>query len=419
VPGILSVDLACVATNIGLCVLQSESGTVWRAHFVPFADWNLPTSLIPTTLADLIYDFCVREHISIVILDGPQGWKDPESSLPHCRECERALNTPAKTGLQGIVKPAPYTSFVEFSIAVFARLVQRGATLASDSLVPVPPGVLALESFPNAARKKLGIKPLPAKSRCKPVEIAARLKELTERFQIETPDTSPTHDQLQALVTAIAGRAILQRESGAYLAQGVPPSIKNGTIVEGFIINPTAHMIRVFQYGSNTLPARLNGPTRLCGRAQTCGLAQTFDDFDIAFDVQSKSNGCAASDLVSVAGRKAWGVLYEIPDGFVFGRRKDEQKTLAQIEGPRYEPREITVVDTRGKQSNAWTFLVNDEDKETGLATSAAYVSWIVYGLRQNGVPEDYISHVIEVARETNRHACQDATEQNRLIDNI
>jgi len=123
--------------------------------------------------------------------------------------------------------------------------------------------------------------------------------------------------------------------------------------------------------------------------------------------------------LVSVAGRKTWGVLYEIPDGFVFGRRKDEQKTLAQIEGPRYEPREITVVNAKGKQSKAWTFLVKDEDKQTGLATSAAYVSWIVYGLRQNGIPEDYISHVVEVARETNRHASQDATEQNRLIDNI
>src|SRR5581483_1766938 len=416
---VFSVDLACAAANIGFCVLQSENGSVWRANFIPSSDWNLPTPLTPATLADAVYDFCVNERISVVLLDGPQGWKDPESPLLHCRGCEKALNTPAKTGIQGIVKPSPYTAFVEFSIAVFARLVQRGATLASDSQVTVPPGVLALESFPNAAWKKLGIKPLPAKSRCKPVEIAARLKELTERFQIETPETSPTHDQLQALVTAIAGRAILQGDSGAYLAQGVPPSTKNGTTVEGFIVSPTAHMIKVFQYGSNTLPARLNGPTRLGGRAQTCGLAQTLDDFDIAFDVQSKSNGCAASDLVSVAGRKAWGVLYEIPDGFVFGRRKDQQKTLVQIEGPRYEPREITVVDTRGKQSKAWTFLVKDKDKQTGLATSAAYVSWIVYGLRQNGVPEDYISHVVEVARETNRHASQDATEQNRLIDNI
>jgi hypothetical protein len=31
--------------------------------------------------------------------------------------------------------------------------------------------------------------------------------------------------------------------------------------------------------------------------------------------------------------------------------------------------------------------------------------------------PKDYI--VVEVARETNQHAGQDATEQNRLIDNI
>ena len=100
-------------------------------------DWNLPTPLIPTTLADVIYDFCVREHISIVLLYGPQGWKDPESLLPHCRKCERALNTPAKTGLQGIVKPAPYTAFVEFSIAVFAQLVQRGARLAAAPQVTV------------------------------------------------------------------------------------------------------------------------------------------------------------------------------------------------------------------------------------------------------------------------------------------
>jgi len=94
-------------------------------------------------------------------------------------------------------------------------------------------------------------------------------------------------------------------------------------------------------------------------------------------------------------------------------------KRLWHIEGPRYEPREIAVVDTRGKQSKAWTFLAKDAEKRTAVATSAAYVSWIVYGLRQNGASEDYISHVVEVARETNRHARQDATEQNRLIDNI
>jgi len=416
---ILSVDLALTANNIGLCILQSDKGTDWRAHFIPTADWKLPDPLVPAALANAIYDFCHREQIPIVLLDGPQGWKDPDSPLPHCRECEKAVNTPAKTGVKGIVKPGPYTTFVAFSIAVFAHLVRRGAKLASTHQLAEQSDLLALESFPNAAWKKLGIKSLPAKTRSTPDDISARLRELSGRFDIEISSASVTHDQLQALVTAIAGRAILKGEPEGYLAQGVPAFTKEGVIVEGFIVSPTARMIKIFQYGSNTLAARLNGPRRLSGRAQPCGLAQTVDDFDIAFDVDSKTNGCAAADLVQTPGRKAWGVLYELPDGFVFGMRKDKQKTLAQIEGPRYEPREIEVIDTKGNKCKAWTFIVKNEAKQKGLATSPAYVSWIVYGLRQNGVSEDYISHVIEVAKETNLHADQDATAQNRLIDNI
>jgi hypothetical protein len=418
-PAVLSVDLACAASNIGLCVLRSEKSTAWKADFVPIADWKLPTPLTPGALANAIYDFCLHEHISIVLLDGPQGWKDPESPLLYCRECEKSLNTPAKTGVQGVVKPAPYKAFVEFSIAVFAHLLQEGAELASTPQLTIKRGLLVLESFPNAAWRKLGIDPLPAKARCKPADILGRLKELSDRFEIESPGAPATHDQLQALVAAIAGRAIVRGESGAYLAYGVPPSIKDGVVVEGFIFSPQVRMVRVFQYGSNTLCARLNGPKRLSGRAQPGGLAQTVEDFDIAFDVPSHSNGCAASDLVHSPGRKAWGVIYEIPDGFVFGRRKDHERTLEQIEGLRYEPREITVIDTKGKQSTAWTFVVKDKDKQGGLVTSAAYVSWIVYGLRQHGAPEDYIKHVIEVAKETNRQASKDSAEQNRLIDTL
>ena len=142
------------------------------------------------------------------------------------------------------------------------------------------------------------------------------------------------------------------------------------------------------------------------------------DDFDISFDVYSRSNRCAASDLVQVAGRKAWGVIYEIPSGFVFDRRKDRLKTLAQIEGPRYEPREIKVVTSKGELMTAWTFLVKNDERRAGLATSAAYVSWIVYGLRQSGVPEDYISHVIEIAKQTNQRANPVGADQT-LIDRI
>lgn len=96
-------------------------------------------------------------------------------------------------------------------------------------------------------------------------------------------------------------------------------------------------MSLVFQYGSNCTAARLNGLGRLDGHAEDRGRALTVEDFDIAFDVYSQTNGCAASDLIPTPGRKAWGVLYEVSVGFICGKRRDNQKTLEQIEGPRYK----------------------------------------------------------------------------------
>ena len=171
----------------------------------------------------------------------------------------------------------------------------------------------------------------------------------------------------------------------------------------------------VFQYGSNCTAARLNSPNRLNGKAEDRGRAQTVEGFDIAFDVYSKTNGCAASDLVPAPGRKAWGVLYEVPDDFIRGKRTDGKKTLTQIEGPRYEEKTIQVVDQGGRTCEARTFMVRETERRDGLATSAAYVSWIVYGLRDHGVPEDWIAHVVEVAVETNAHASSAAQEEARL----
>jgi cation transport regulator ChaC len=172
----------------------------------------------------------------------------------------------------------------------------------------------------------------------------------------------------------------------------------------------------VFQYGSNATSARLNSPSRPGGSAKDLGRAQTIDDFDIAFDVYSQTNGCAASDLVSTPGRKAWGVLYEIPDELISGPRTDRRKTLAQIEGQRYEEKPVRVRDAQGQARDAVMFVVKEAERRQGLATSAAYVSWIVYGLRDHGVPEEYLAHVVEVAAATNRRAVEDTSEQIRLI---
>jgi hypothetical protein len=175
-------------------------------------------------------------------------------------------------------------------------------------------------------------------------------------------------------------------------------------------------MALVFQYGSNCTAARLNGPRRLAGHAKVLGNARTVEDFDIAFDVYSQTNGCAASDLVPTPGRKAWGVLYEVPEDFIRGTRPDGQKTLEKIEGPRYEEKPISVIDQSGELREAVTFFVRESERRQRLATSAVYVSWIVYGLRDHAVPEDWIAHVVEVAIQANARANASAEEQTRLI---
>ena len=175
----------------------------------------------------------------------------------------------------------------------------------------------------------------------------------------------------------------------------------------------------VFQYGSNCTAARLNGPNRLNGHAEDFGRAQTIDDFDITFDVYSQTNGCAACDLVPTTDRKAWGVLYRIPDDFIRGERADGQKTLQQIEGKLYEEKPSHVRTQAGEEVDATTFLVKPDQRRVGLATSAAYVSWIIYGLRAHEVPDEYIQHVIEVAIETNQRAGPSAAEQIRLIKTL
>ena len=70
----------------------------------------------------------------------------------------------------------------------------------------------------------------------------------------------------------------------------------------------------IFQYGSNCDEHRLNDSNRLGGDAKDLGRGQTIGQYELAFDVWSDGNGCAASDLVRRKSRNAWGVLYKVSD---------------------------------------------------------------------------------------------------------
>jgi hypothetical protein len=158
-------------------------------------------------------------------------------------------------------------------------------------------------------------------------------------------------------------------------------------------------MPHIFQYGSNCSAKRLNRPDRLDGAAVVAGCAQTVDEYEIAFDVWSGVNQCAAADLIRAAGsgRRAWGVLYQTTDAGL--------ARLREVEGPAYEEKAVCVRNLAGEIKEATTFLVKSGKRRRGLWTSAKYVSYIVAGLREHKAPEEYTQHVLDVAIRTNEVA--------------
>lgn len=196
---VVSVDLAYTCyEGVGIAVLSANRNGVVRVRFVKADSLGLGGPPDPERLARALGGLCADTQASILLLGGPQGWKDPCSGLRHSRICERALNTPAKTGLPGCVKPASYGPFVHFSIAVFDELLRCGAhLLLSDVSVTEHAVLLVLESFPLSAWRGIGLDPLPAKRKTRPHHIHSRCQRLHEFYRLEVA-RNPSHDELQA-----------------------------------------------------------------------------------------------------------------------------------------------------------------------------------------------------------------------------
>jgi len=153
-------------------------------------------------------------------------------------------------------------------------------------------------------------------------------------------------------------------------------------------------MALVFQYGSNMSTARLNSAERLVGDARLIGVARTVATFEFGFTVWSGGNGCAAADLVPTdKGRSIYGVLYEVPD-FLLSRDTAEargRKSFDAIEGE-YVRTPVELIAGDGSQVQAITYLVRE--RQPNLKTSLAYVSHILAGLREHGIPEEYCAYI-------------------------
>lgn len=117
-------------------------------------------------LAGRLNQLCAVRGIRVMMLDGPQAWKSRTNGFEHARASERQLNTAAKTGLPGMVKPITYRAFAEFCLDVYDALCRRGwRRMDTSDRSAAPQDRVLVESYPYAAWKLLGLLPLPSKRR--------------------------------------------------------------------------------------------------------------------------------------------------------------------------------------------------------------------------------------------------------------
>jgi hypothetical protein len=233
---VISVDLAYKDyRDVGLVVLQQE-GTAVSVVPIGLESVGLKGKPDAGALAEFVTSLAGELGAAAVLIDGPQAWKSPTNGLEHCRKCEHDLSTPGKTGLPSYCKPANYLDFTAFSISLFDAL----ATLGLPRLATTGdwPTHVAVETFPTAAWRGLGIKALPGKTKSTPADVEAGVEALRGCFDVDLKGPL-NHDELQAAVAGFAGLALEGRRLAGLAFAGVEPFQLDGTWREGYILNPT------------------------------------------------------------------------------------------------------------------------------------------------------------------------------------
>lgn len=180
--------------------------------------------------------FARQENVDLLLLDGPQGWRHPQSPIEHMRLCERVLNTPAKTGEPGTAKPGTMLRYVQFSVDVFQHLRADHGWQLLDERWPRRHGRLAVEVYPSVAWSLMGLERLPGKSRAGK-ELGGWRQQLARATDFTLPKDL-NHDQLQAAVVLPLGHAFHKKREDLVILAGIDPIIERGIVFEGLIASP-------------------------------------------------------------------------------------------------------------------------------------------------------------------------------------
>jgi len=152
----------------------------------------------------------------------------------------------------------------------------------------------------------------------------------------------------------------------------------------------------VFQYGSNILSTRINSDDRLRGDALLIGTAYTEYDHELEFTIWSRTNNCAVADILPGQGRKIWGVIYNIPENLIRRETSDIRKALDAIEGEckNYRRKIIRVMYPEGRPFEEDVITYMGKYQKNGIRTSLEYSGYIIRGLREHNIQEEYINYV-------------------------
>lgn len=234
---VVAVDLAAKRwIDVGVVILdRSRDGRI----SLEYRDLSSTDEVLTAErLAERVAYVAAGCGARLILLDGPQGWREPGSDPPDRRECELALATPAKTGEPGRVKPRSYTGFALFSVAVFDGLAERGwVRWAGRPRVSADDSQFAAEAYPRACWKVLGLTPLPSKAKATAADLSRARNQLRRRLGLEVPDDA-SHDELQATVAGWAGLAWEVQRDHLWQPVGLPPMWIDGHPREGFILMP-------------------------------------------------------------------------------------------------------------------------------------------------------------------------------------
>lgn len=231
----LAIDLASKRYgDYGIAFLEAGSRS---PELLSAADLSLENPPEAETLAHALNRFSRSQAVNRILLDGPQAWRHPSSPIEHMRLCERVLNTPAKTGTPGNVKPKTYLHYVQFSINLFQHLrIEHGWSLLTHDWASGRQRRWLVEVYPSAAWSLQGLKRLPGKGRARG-QLGKFRESLARATDLEIP-SSATHDELQAMVVLPLASALELQQEELVLLAGVDPIVEDETVFEGLIACP-------------------------------------------------------------------------------------------------------------------------------------------------------------------------------------